>query len=62
VAGASMGIEAEVAPMASTSIKIISEGYPSFSFKIDELDKNPKKKELRSPSPAASPLNSRKLG
>jgi hypothetical protein len=22
-------------------IKIISEGYPSFSFKIDELDKNP---------------------
>jgi galactokinase len=42
VAGASMGIEAEVAANDYGMIKIISEGYPSFSFKIDELDKNPK--------------------
>jgi galactokinase len=41
VAGASMGIEAEVAANDFGIIKIISEGYPSFSFKIDELDKNP---------------------
>src|SRR5574344_641689 len=42
VAGASMGIEAAVAPNDFGLIKIISEGYPSFSFKIDELEKNPK--------------------
>jgi len=42
VAGASMGIEAEVAKNDYGVIKIISEGYPSFSFKIDELEKNPK--------------------
>jgi galactokinase len=44
VAGASMGIEAEVVANGFDTVKVISEGYPSFSFRIDELDKRPEEK------------------
>jgi len=41
VAGASMGIEAEVAKTDSGIVRIVSEGYPSFSFSSSDLAKRP---------------------
>lgn len=41
VAGASMGIEAEVAKTDEGIVKVVSEGYPTFSFLVTELNKRP---------------------